>query len=182
MRFDYSGSGNSQGELEDISPAAWVDDLESALHYLVELSACQEISVVTIRFAAHIAARATKRLGLSRFVAWDPLYAGQSWADELICSQRKTPGRIRRNIDRNREYQGRRVKPGFLDEIIELGSVKPQADHVVHVLSESYEHVASLPRGTEEIQYVPKIVDWRAKTSRIAFSSELLGALCKPFQ
>lgn len=84
LRFDYSGTGNSNGDVEVASLPRWIDDVGMAIDELKEMSDVTTVSLVGLRLGAAIAALATNgRTDVSRLVAWDPIVAGHEYIATL---------------------------------------------------------------------------------------------------
>jgi pimeloyl-ACP methyl ester carboxylesterase len=74
LRFDFRGSGQSDGEFEDVTLGGCVSDLQRAVEVLVEKTGVEEIVLVGVRLAATAAMRVAARDGrVRRLVLWDPV-------------------------------------------------------------------------------------------------------------
>jgi pimeloyl-ACP methyl ester carboxylesterase len=74
LRFDFRGSGQSDGEFEDVTLGGCVRDLQRAAEVLVEKTGVEDIVVVGVRLAATAAMRVAARDGrVRRLVLWDPV-------------------------------------------------------------------------------------------------------------
>jgi uncharacterized protein len=84
LRFDYFGTGDSAGSVEDGSPDAWVEDIQQAGLELRDLSGARQLSVLGKRFGASLAVRACRSgLDAQRLVLWDPVVSGRAYVKEL---------------------------------------------------------------------------------------------------
>lgn len=84
MRFDYWGTGDSSGELEDATPAAWRADITSAVQELKELSGVRTVSLVGLRLGASLALQAANELtDVSGVLLWNPVVKGVIHLREL---------------------------------------------------------------------------------------------------
>lgn len=74
MRFDPSGTGNSGGELEDVTAKDWASDVELAIDELRSVTGAQAVVVVGVRAgcSAGITAGLADPL-VEGLVLWDPL-------------------------------------------------------------------------------------------------------------
>ncbi|MEM9588380.1 MAG: phosphopantetheine-binding protein, partial [Planctomycetota bacterium] len=78
LRFDYTGTGQSELSCHEANGSLWLDDVRHAAEHLRELSQVNEIDVLGVRLGAMLAANAT--LGSVNQVAfWDPLTSGESF-------------------------------------------------------------------------------------------------------
>lgn len=84
LRFDYTGTGNSHGEIGDASVERWVGDVVAAVEELKELSDVAAVSVIGLRLGgvfAELAARG--RRDIDRLVVWDPVVSGSEYVETL---------------------------------------------------------------------------------------------------
>lgn len=85
LRFDYSGTGDSMGDHDDVTLARWIDDAGEALDELVSLSGARRVSVVGLRIGALVAGELLKerRRYIDRVVLWNAPGSGSeavAWA------------------------------------------------------------------------------------------------------
>lgn len=85
LRFDWTGTGDSWGEGEDMSLDQWADDVTDAANEVVARSGFEDVTLVGLRFGATIAATASTAKSRCRLVLWDPVVVG---ADYLRMQQR----------------------------------------------------------------------------------------------
>jgi uncharacterized protein len=84
LRFDYSGSGDSAGEVEDTSLEHWIADIGAAVEETRRRSGASRISLVGLRLGASLATlAAAARKDVDSLVLWDPLVQGRAYLDEL---------------------------------------------------------------------------------------------------
>lgn len=105
LRFDYSGTGNSSGDVDSASLPRWIDDAGLAIDELKEMSDVASVSLVGLRLGAAIAALATVgRSDVSRLVAWDPIVTGR---DYIATLQREIAAEVQSSygpVSGNREF------------------------------------------------------------------------------
>jgi len=82
LRFDYSGHGDSSGDLQDCTLSRWHDDIRHAATRLRHLSGTESIDVLGVRIGALLARTANPDNVRQRY-AWDPLDSGKSFVDHL---------------------------------------------------------------------------------------------------
>lgn len=88
FRFDYYGTGDSWGSMDDASVQKWVSNVGQAADELKAMSAVNRISVLGIRFGAVLAAIASKeRCDIAKLYLWDPVTDGRAYLDELQTMQ-----------------------------------------------------------------------------------------------
>jgi pimeloyl-ACP methyl ester carboxylesterase len=85
LRFDYRGSGDSDGEEEGAGPEQWVEDIEAAAAELGRRTAIPRVVLVGVRLGATLAAMACTagRLRVRQLVLWDPVVDGEAHLAEL---------------------------------------------------------------------------------------------------
>jgi pimeloyl-ACP methyl ester carboxylesterase len=90
LRFDYFGTGDSAGRIEDGSPEEWISDIRTAVAELSELAGVRRISLVGFRLGAALAATAVSRgLEVADLVLWDPIVIGRDYVKELEQKDRQ---------------------------------------------------------------------------------------------
>jgi len=84
LRFDYFGTGDSDGESDVTTPESAVADVHTAIRELCDLSRAREVSLVGLRFGAACAALACAGGFTARqLVLWDPVIHGRDYVREL---------------------------------------------------------------------------------------------------
>jgi pimeloyl-ACP methyl ester carboxylesterase len=84
MRFDYHGTGDSEGVDENADRhATWLANLRSAIGWMRGELGCAEISVVGIRLGATLAAQVAADEPVSDLVLWAPVVKGRSYVREM---------------------------------------------------------------------------------------------------
>ena len=73
LRFDYPGTGDSEGEVCDFSDTDWVASIGQAVEELKDMTGLSRVGLVGLRFGAALAVRsAEQRDDVDRVVLWDP--------------------------------------------------------------------------------------------------------------
>lgn len=75
LRFDYSGTGDSWGDLGDgITLARWIDDVGEAIEEVMGMSGAARVSLIGLRAGAAIGAEVAARRprGIEQVILWDP--------------------------------------------------------------------------------------------------------------
>jgi uncharacterized protein len=89
LRFDYSGTGDSAGDLAGASVGRWCADIREAAAELTELAGVRRVSLVGFRLGAALAALAsTTPLAVHDLVLWEPAVDGREHIRELRRVQR----------------------------------------------------------------------------------------------
>ena len=83
LRFDYSATGDSAGNTDECSLEQWLQDIETAISELKDLSAANKVSIVGLRFGAALAAQISQRTQINKLVLWDPVVYGESYIQNM---------------------------------------------------------------------------------------------------
>lgn len=83
LRFDYSATGDSAGNTEECRLEQWLQDIETAISELKDLSAASKVSIVGLRFGATLAALISQRAQINKLVLWDPVVDGKSYIQNM---------------------------------------------------------------------------------------------------
>ena len=82
LRFDYSGTGDSAGDITDQDLLAWREDINFASAELKEISGLDFISIIGIRMGATLAASCEIKQ-VDRLILWDPVVDGDDYLNNL---------------------------------------------------------------------------------------------------
>ena len=123
LSIDYSGTGESTGEIGRGHFLRWLRDIDMAVAELSALSGAQELSVVGVRVGALLAATAlaTVRTPLRKLVLWDPVICGADFMAALERQHHHQLGRRRLSLASSDDLLGYRFPPdlrrnlGFAD-------------------------------------------------------------------
>lgn len=85
MRFDYYGTGDSDGEDHEGDIDIWIDDVLRANEEIVRRSGCARCSWFGLRLGASLAALASAKIAGTpkRLLLWDPVIDGPGYLAEL---------------------------------------------------------------------------------------------------
>jgi pimeloyl-ACP methyl ester carboxylesterase len=84
LRFDYRGSGDSAGDMHDMTPDLWVEDTVLAIEHLRDIAALDSIAVVGLRLGSLLGtAAASQCRDITRLLLWDSVINGSSYVSEL---------------------------------------------------------------------------------------------------
>lgn len=84
LRFDPTGTGDSQGSLDSTSLTDWVDDTVAAVEYMLRSTGCRVWGMFGVRLGATVALRSAQRLGGDgKLALWEPVLDGQVYLEEL---------------------------------------------------------------------------------------------------
>jgi uncharacterized protein len=96
LRFDYFGTGDSNGESEQGSMEQWVEDVGTAIQELKDNAAVERVSLVGLRLGATLAARVQERRSdVASVVLWDPVVDGSSYFREIVATAESAGATVR---------------------------------------------------------------------------------------
>ncbi len=85
LRFDYSGTGDSSGDLEDARVDAWVDDVAAAAERLRAMPGVTRVAACGLRVGGTLAMLAGARgTAFDALCLWDAVHDGAAYVDELV--------------------------------------------------------------------------------------------------
>jgi len=82
FRFDYHGTGNSEGSSEQMTAEQCSKDIRGASEFIRKQSQCDELSVLAVRLGVPLAIQAQLE-NIENFIAWDPVVHGNTFIDLL---------------------------------------------------------------------------------------------------
>jgi hypothetical protein len=83
LRFDWWGTGDSQGDLEDARLETWTRDVALAMRTVRERVKCDDVALAGMRLGATLAALAGADAPLAALLLWDPVVDGATFLREL---------------------------------------------------------------------------------------------------
>jgi alpha-beta hydrolase superfamily lysophospholipase len=86
LRFDWWGTGDSHGDLEEVRLETWMRDVGLAIRTVRERVHCDDVALVGMRLGATLAALAGAREQLAALVLWDPVVDGAAFLHELAVA------------------------------------------------------------------------------------------------
>lgn len=107
LRFDYHGTGDSEGDFEGTSLERHVRDASAAIQALRERCNVESIHMAGLRLGATVAALAGSHGGaLAGVVLWDPVIVGQAFLEEAIEFHNEISGFSSAKLPRTDEPDG----------------------------------------------------------------------------
>lgn len=133
LRFDYLGTGDSAGLLEDVKDVGtWITDISRAVEFVRESGACSVV-LVGMRVGALLARRAASLSDVRLLALWDPCESGRGFLREqrLLGATGKLPS-AGQNVQESPdvEIQGA-VLPGSLAASLEALDLLDDSAHVL---------------------------------------------------
>lgn len=183
LRIDYSGTGDSFGNLEELTLSDWVDDIALAVQEGRDLSGCTTVRILGVRASALLACKAATTMSdVERLVLWDPVSDGRQYLKELqieqlaILEQHPHLERPERNRLSNQlgMYD---ISPTMINEFRDLGSDSFEgisAENIL-VVNTTPENQLLLPEVTSVELRVN--CDWKTNTAGIILSQPILESL-----
>jgi len=118
LRFDFSGTGESYGELDQVSVNDWMKDIDAAIEEGIALSGANEVHLVGVRFGATLAAQA-KHPTIKRYIFWDPIETGSAylnWLDKVNQGLKEKHLRLARYV--NKPFENIRYENAHLSQVL----------------------------------------------------------------
>jgi len=142
LRFDYRGTGDSSGDLEEVAISDWLEDIQLAIREGRDVSGCTMVQLLGVRAGALLACRSAGACAeIEKLVLWDPVQGGTEYIENLRHVQAEILERNRYLSRAERreamlEYGGHHLSERMLKEFHSLdaraySSVPKQKLHVV---------------------------------------------------
>jgi pimeloyl-ACP methyl ester carboxylesterase len=82
LRFDFFGTGESHGLLEEVTLDDWKEDIRAAIDEGIELTGADQVDLLGVRFGATLAAQ-SRHSKITRYIFWDPVISGNTYLEFL---------------------------------------------------------------------------------------------------
>jgi pimeloyl-ACP methyl ester carboxylesterase len=82
FRFDYFGTGESWGDLDDASVEGWLGDVRAAIEEGIALSGASRVYLLGVRFGATLAAQ-VRHPRIVEYVFWDLVQSGAQYIQQV---------------------------------------------------------------------------------------------------
>lgn len=147
LRFDYLGTGDSQGDDDDASITQWIADVNAAVLELRGSLGLREVSLIGLRLGATLAALAAARFQQAdRLVLWEPVIVGREYVSTQLALHRAwvdeemRDGRQAQSADD--ELLGYRLTEGLRHDLenVNLGSLAKVPAPYVYVVNQNTSH------------------------------------------
>lgn len=114
LRFDYRGYGDSEGQFERSTLAGQLDDIESAIKYiLLQYPTSDSVALLGLRYGAVLAAlTAEKSNEVSHLVLWDPIIDMSKYMQELLRANLTTQMVMYGKVVKNRTELSQKILEG----------------------------------------------------------------------
>lgn len=114
MRFDYYGTGDSEGETGVGTLASATLDGIAAAQSLLQLNGVRHLQLVGLRFGAMVAARVSRELDVLNCILWDPFASGREYLEQSAKLEQQM-----QKIDR---FAGVKTRRSKLDQHMIIGT------------------------------------------------------------
>lgn len=95
LRFDHAGTGDSPGDLDDVTVAQWTDDIGFLARELTARTGARTIYLAGARMGATLALVAAPRIARTAgLVLWEPIRSPREHLDELVECHRAVLGGV----------------------------------------------------------------------------------------
>jgi len=102
VRFDYYGTGFSQGRYTDVTLERTRQNLDDALEYCRNNGA-ERIDLIGVRFGGYLALRSLENESVDKVVAWEPVMNPAAYIKEVLRSEVATQMLIYGSVQQDRE-------------------------------------------------------------------------------
>ena len=171
MRFDYHGTGDSGGEMEDMTAQQWVEDVQLALSELVDMTEIDKVNVMGLRLGSLIAAQACQSsMPVERLILWDPIISGTDYINEITLELENTdkPLSNYKDTDGTIHFNGFPLGKKFQDGLVEYSLCEFYPSNAKNVLqivsyeSSKFETLKNSWKGRDgfEYKYTPAPSEW----------------------
>jgi exosortase A-associated hydrolase 2 len=95
LRFDYSGTGDSAGDMTGASIAQWTADVEMAIEEMRDMVGATRVNLVGLRLGATLAAQvaARRKKDVQGLLLWDPIVSGREYVQDLMHTRIRSGSR-----------------------------------------------------------------------------------------
>jgi len=115
LRFDYMGSGDSEGDFEESSLDTMLADTACAITTLrLKAGSLKAVNLLGLRLGATVAALAAEKSpGIGKLVLWDPVIDGSDYMREMLRINLSTQTAVYRKIMHNTDALIRMMSEGM---------------------------------------------------------------------
>jgi pimeloyl-ACP methyl ester carboxylesterase len=139
LRFDYRGTGDSFGDLEDTAVNDWLEDIKVAAEELKHTAQVDKISIVGLRLGGLLASAASADLQINRLILWDTVASGKDYQENLSQEITKFPNSLGKFIDQNGtlHFNGFALSKNQLQDLskLDLYQQSPKASQTIQISS-----------------------------------------------
>lgn len=139
LRFDYFGTGESTGELEDVTEKEWERNIAASIEEGVSISGATEVVLAGVRLGATLAAQIDHPM-VSKKVFWDPILKGEDFLEWMALLNRELEA-MHRNLIKVNKLKAQSIKyelfsmPNKLVNYIQSLAISPQTSGNTYIIS-----------------------------------------------
>lgn len=172
LRFDYRGTGDSSGDLSGVCATDWLQDINTAVQELKDMTGVPNVALVGLRLGALLAGIAAgQRRDIGSLVVWDPVISGADYVTQLREMLSNAPRPKRRSnfveADGTLHLNGFCLPPALQHSITDLSLLKaqPNSRRMLQVAShetDAFKDLSDHWKSTEGFHYrhVPAEHNW----------------------
>lgn len=180
LRFDFRGTGNSKGAMDELTIDDWVTDIESAIIEVGQISGNSDIGAVAVRFGAALLCRASSDFRFSRVIFWDPIFVGETWYQKLQISRKKARAKPRMPGEMSDfVFMGHVLSPSFVAELVSAKGETLSADSAVLVKTEDVDEDSHRYIDEASEVSIDCLCDWETTSSRRIVAHQVQDAICR---
>ena len=184
LRFDYFGTGDSDGLSEEVSLERCTEDIVQATNELRDTSGVASVSLVGMRLGGYLAANSMGRIdNINSLVLWDPVANGMSFLkqwESLHSTKMKSNPKLRPTNDYSEGILGNPVSNDLALDLrrLDLTTIHPGTTPVYVVFSEEdsidKKHLAHWDASTDvTFKVMPSYRVWE-NTNKALFDNNLI--------
>jgi uncharacterized protein len=175
LRFDYFGTGDSAGDMEQVSLQQWLADVVAAVGEVRDSLNHSSVSLVGLRLGATLAAMAgVECQNVDRLVLWEPVIQGKEYVASLQACHREWLQELFRGLPRARvlavedELMGSRFTESLRNDLEQVNLWSLPIRPARHVLIVNQDDNAEHERLGERLQQLgAKVEVKRVKDPKI---------------
>jgi pimeloyl-ACP methyl ester carboxylesterase len=183
LRFDYRGTGDSFGEIDEVAVSDWLEDIALAVREGREISGSSVVRLLGVRAGALLACRSVGASSdVQRLVLWDPIPDGASYLQVLRRNQAALCERnlylsYRERREAMDEYAGYTLSERMLEglRLVDASAYSSVPKGMLHVVSTSSAAdfpVQGVPRGV-----APFVCNWDTLANEVIVPRPVLERL-----
>lgn len=170
LRFDYHGTGDSYGDIEDANIEGWLSDIALATEELKHTAQVNKVSLIGLRIGGLLATAACENLpDIESLILWDTIVSGQRYIDELQQEINESPDSKKKYVDEQEtlHFNGFPLLKKHIDflKTVDLTKIRPKAKRVIQISSSENDNQLALTKHWTTLdiyqhQLVPAPGDW----------------------
>ena len=139
VRFDYTGCGNSEGEISEVNIKVWLENIARSVHEIRKKCGVTDIILTGARFGAAIASiYLREKHNINGLVLWNPILYGDKYLTELKKDHKKwlsgSFSKIKHEVKGGIESQGFFIPDSLAEEIKKINLLQAIPEKKVKLL------------------------------------------------